>query len=294
MRVAKSYINYTFDESKAYEKNGKLYVKATCKCDRCVQGIYPCRIENNRPVPYPVANGVCFQCGGSGKVTKEIRLYTDKEYEAMERANKKAAAKKEEEREARMKAEYVEKRRQWIERNGFNTDEITYIYFPEDSYQVKDALKDAGFRFDSVLKWHCAEPTPDYANKVVKVKLNEVISFSAWGEGHYVTGAFDIVEKILKEARPQTVSEWFGTVKEKFTDVPVILKSTRAVETRYGISNLLKFETENGAELNWWTTKAFTDLEENATVLLSGTIKEHTTYKDKKITLITRCKIKGE
>ena len=39
MRVAKSYVGYEYDETKAYEKNGKMYVSARCKCDRCTKEI---------------------------------------------------------------------------------------------------------------------------------------------------------------------------------------------------------------------------------------------------------------
>lgn len=291
MRLAKSYSGYTFDETKAYEKNGKLYVKATCKCDRCVKGIYPSRIENGQPVPYPVANGICFKCGGTGVETKEVRLYTDAEYDRMEKANAKASEKRAAERDAKMKAEFAEKRKKWIEKNGFNENDTTYIYFPADSYAVKDQLKEAGFRFDSVLLWHIANPTPEYMDKVMEVKLADVIVISAWGEGHYATDAAKIISEMLKAHRPQEVSEWFGEEKEKFSDVPVVLKSVRGVSTRYGVTNLVKFETELGAELNWWTTCAV-DYEDETKLLLSGTVKEHTTYKDKKLTTVTRCKIK--
>ena len=46
MRVAKSYEGYEYDETKAYEKNGKIYVSARCKCDRCTKGVYVTRVEN--------------------------------------------------------------------------------------------------------------------------------------------------------------------------------------------------------------------------------------------------------
>ena len=84
MRVAKSYVGYEYDETKAYEKNGKMYVSARCKCDRCTKGVYITRVENGQLIPHPAFGGVCLKCGGSGFITKEVRLYTDKEFEQME------------------------------------------------------------------------------------------------------------------------------------------------------------------------------------------------------------------
>ena len=129
MKVAKSYSGYKFDETKAYEKNGKLYVKATCKCDRCGGlGIIASRVENDRIIPIPVDGGVCYKCLGTKTVTKEIRLYTDEEYEKMEKANEKAAEKRAAEREAKIKAEYAQNKLDWLEKNGFTDDGLTYIY----------------------------------------------------------------------------------------------------------------------------------------------------------------------
>ena len=95
--VADSYKNFEYDETKAYEKSGKLYVDAKCKCDRCMNGVFVCRVENNQPVPHPAYGGVCLKCGGTGFVKKSIRLYTAKEKasldrQAIRRAEKKAEA----------------------------------------------------------------------------------------------------------------------------------------------------------------------------------------------------------
>ena len=114
MRVANSYVGYEYDETKAYEKNGKMYVSARCKCDRCTKGVYVARVENGQLIPHPAFGGVCLKCGGSGFIAKEVRLYTDKEFEQMEKASIKAAEKREAAREQKMKAEYANKRAKWL------------------------------------------------------------------------------------------------------------------------------------------------------------------------------------
>ena len=100
--TADSYKNWERVGKPFTNSKGKLYTKVKCKCDRCVNGVYVSRIENGAPVPHPNANGVCFQCGGDGYLMEEVRLYTEKEYAAMQKRNEQAREKKEQERETQI------------------------------------------------------------------------------------------------------------------------------------------------------------------------------------------------
>ena len=293
MRVANSYVGYEYDETKAYEKNGKMYVSARCKCDRCTKGVYVTRVENGQPIPHPYANGVCFACGGSGEIVKEIRLYTDKEFESMERANAKANEKKAAEKEQKMKAEYANKREKWLEENCFNENLTTFVYFPADSFEVKDILKDAGFKFNRSLLWHIANIPEGYEDKVVEITLDQVAEIGAWGEGCYRPNARTFIDDILKNCRPieESTSEWLFEEKERFYDYAVVLKSVRGMETRFGWTQLVKFEDANGNILQWWTAVEI-KAEVGDQVLLTGTVKAHDEYKGIKSTTVTRCRLK--
>ena len=294
MRVAKSYVGYEYDETKAYEKNGKMYVSARCKCDRCTKGVYITRVENGQLIPHPAFGGVCLKCGGSGFITKEVRLYTDKEFEQMEKASIKAAEKREAAREQKMKAEYADKRAKWLEENCFNENLTTFVYFPADSFEVKDSLKDAGFRFSKILLWHIANIPEGYEDKVVEINLDQIAEIGAWGEGYYKPDARTLVDDILKNCRPieESTSEWLFEEKERFYDYAVVLKSVRGMETRFGWTQLVKFEDANGNILDWWTS---TDVkaEVGDRVLLTGTVKSHNEYKGIKSTTVTRCRLKN-
>ena len=294
MRVAKSYEGYEYDETKAYEKNGKMYVSARCKCDRCTKGIYVTRVENGQPIPHPAFGGICLKCGGSGFITKEVRLYTDKEFEQMEKANAKAAEKREAAREQKMKAEYANKRAKWLEENGFNENLTTFVYFPADSFEVKDSLKDAGFKFNRSLLWHIANIPEGYEDKVVEITLDKVAEIGAWGEGCYRPNARTFVDDMLKNCRPieESTSEWLFEEKERFYDYAVVLKSVRGMETKFGYTQLVKFEDANGNILQWWTAVEI-KAEVDDQVLLTGTVKAHDEYKGVKSTTVTRCKIKA-
>ena len=292
MRVAKSYEGYEYDETKAYEKNGKMYVSARCKCDRCNgSGIAISHVRNGQPVPYVNDGGICYSCNGAGYFRKEIRLYTDKEFEQMENASATAAKKREAAREQKMKAEYANKRAKWLEENGFNENLTTFVYFPADSFEVKDSLKDAGFKFNSSLLWHAATIPTGYEESCIEVSFNEIGEFSAWGEGHFNPDAKKIIEDKIKKARPASKSQWIGEEKDRIVDLPVVLVSIHGFETRYGYSQVVKFL--NGDNIITWFTAVDIKFEPGDNILLYGTIKKLDKYKGEAQTIMTRCKLKG-
>lgn len=290
MRVAKSYTNWMYDLTKAYQnESGKLVVNAACKCDNCVNGVFPCGTENGRIKPHPYAGGVCFKCGGEGVIRKVIRVYTDAEFDAMERASEKAAAKKKADMEARMAAEFEEKKAKWLTDNGFNTDLITYIYFPDNSYEVKDALKAAGFRFNNTLLWHIAEVPEEYADKCFAISLDVIAEISAWGTGNYRVDARQTIDTQIKEHRPACRSEWVGIEGQKICNLPVVLKRIHGYESRYGFAQVVTFM--NGENIINWFTTVNIEYELGTPLLLSGTVKKHDSYNDKHTTTVTRCKL---
>lgn len=208
----------------------------------------------------------------------------------MEKANTKVAEKRAAAKEEQMKAEYAEKRQKWITSNGFNDNLTTFVYFPSNSYDVKDQLKDAGFRFDKVLLWHIAEVPEQYKDSCIEISFSEIGDFSAWGEGHFRIGAKDIVSEKILSTRPASCSEWVGQEKEKISDLPVTLVSIRGFEGYYGYSQVVKFL--NGDNMITWFTATDIPFEPGDELLLSGTIKKLDEYKGDKITVMTRCRMK--
>lgn len=84
------------------DKNGTKYWEGFTECPRCSGvGIYYIGTVNGRPQPSWVDEGICFQCGGSGKVIGKWKEYTP-EYEAkLEAQRAKRRAKAEAELEAK-------------------------------------------------------------------------------------------------------------------------------------------------------------------------------------------------
>lgn len=291
--VADSYKNYTFDETKAYEKSGKLYVDATCKCDRCTHGVYVTRVENGVPVPHPAYGGVCLKCGGSGFIKKAIRLYTEKEKAAMDRAAVRREERKAEKRQAEIdaaEAQSEENKLAWFEKNAFNKDGVTYVV-TGNTYEIKNALKEKGCRFDMVLKWHSAEKfdlPADY--QWVEIPFDKIMEWNAIRkEANYFESAKSYVEKAVAQVEGPSLSEYFGEVGERFYDQTAVYKSCRGFEGMYGWTNIYTFEVGNDV-LVWFTTCDL-PLEKGDVVLLTGTVKKFEEFRGVKTTQLSRCKV---
>lgn len=272
--------------------SGNLVTRIKYICPRCNgKGIIAARVENGRIVPIPVANGVCFQCGGDRFISKVVRLYTEKQYLSAKKAQEKAKEKRAEDAKAKMEQEYETNKTKWLAAAGFNSLGETYVFFGE-SFSIKDELKAAGFKFDYLLKWHIAEIPEGYEDKVIKFDVNELYTFSAWGKGVINADAAKIVEQRINAAMGETDRYWFGEIGDKITELPVTLVSKNGYESKYGYTNIYTFEDENKHLFSWFTTTNQIFSVGNK-ALLSGTIKQHDDYRGVKRTILTRCKLKG-
>lgn len=192
-----------------------------------------------------------------------------------------------------MNKDYEVKREKWLKDNGFNENLETYVYFLNDSYEKKETLKDDGFKFNKVLYWHNPELKEGYANKVVKVNLDEIAEISAWGTGYYKENSKEYVEKKMFDARGEKEGEWLGDPAkdiDKKISIIATLVDIVEVSTRYGMTQLVKFEDEAGNCINWWTSVDI-KFEVGTKLNVIGTIKDFDRYKNKKITLLKRCKL---
>lgn len=91
------------------DRNGTKYYEGEVECDRCQgKGIYYIGVCNGQLVPSHVDQGVCFKCGGSGKVSGKWKEYTPEyaeKLEAKRRAKAEARAKEYADEQARIEAE---------------------------------------------------------------------------------------------------------------------------------------------------------------------------------------------
>lgn len=291
--VAKKYQN-SERIGEPFEKNGRLYTKIKTICPRCGGlGIIAARVENDHIVPIPVANGICFQCEGNKYIYDEVRLYTEKEYNMMEKAKATAAEKREAARIQKMKEEWEDNKREWLKTNGWSEEGITYIITGE-SYSIKDELKENGFKYDTVLGWHKSFKDSRYEDRLLEINLDDVVDISAWGKGSYKIEAKDFIKNKLAETQPKSTSEWIGEVGEKIKDIKVQLVKKYSFDTRYGLSTAFTFQTEEGNVLVWFTSTFPAHEVGDWVIIAIATIKKLDEYKETKQTIITRPRFKEE
>ena len=95
-----------------------------------------------------------------------------------------------------------------------------------------------------------------------------------------------IEEKIERESR--VPSEWIGAVKERIT-VEATVTYINSFHGQWGPVHLHKFNSD-GNQMTWFASRS-QDVEVGDKITLTGTVKKHDTYKDNKVTALTRCKM---
>lgn len=293
---------YTATTYKNWERVGKpfsndknnLCTKVKQKCDRCTNGVYAVGVENGHIKPHPAYNGVCLKCNGVGYIVKTVRLYTEKEFNSLEKAKERAAERRLEEAkkvEQEKRAKAGEVKANWLLENGFNETGVTYVYIADDSYNRKDELKAAGWRYHALIGWHIGEVNvPHNEEDIYILDADTAAEFNMYGDGNWKYSVKDIIAEAKASSKAQSRSEWVGLEKEKITDLPVVLKKVSGYQTRFGWSNIYTFM--NGDNELVWFTSSNPHLEVEQSYLLSATIKTHSEFRGKKQTIITRAKVK--
>ena len=152
---------------------------------------------------------------------------------------------------------------------------------------IKDELKAAGWRFSHQFLWHKPDPA-GYEDRVIKLNLSEVGSWTVYGVFVFNEDAADYIKQKLDNALPPSKSKWLEG--EKVEDLTVTFVSKREFDGYYGLTNILTFETEEGNVLTWYTSTN-QNLEIGESYFISGKIKDRKEYKGVKTTILTRCKI---
>jgi hypothetical protein len=284
VKLAESYANASI--VKTFDKDGKAYATISITCDRCGgSGIFYVAVHNGRSVPALPDGGVCYKCNGDGKITKDVRMYTDIEYERMQRSKKRADEKKRKERDAKV----AEQNLHTLNKYGFeNVD--AYIILG-NTYDIKDELKEAGAKFSPELRWVLpTEPTWLTTHSYVKVSVADIFTIS---DGYFVLR--DDIRKFRNALEPVR-GEYIGKVGQRLS---VTATLTRAIPydasfsyQRRIMGYIYIFETADGNTLVWKTTSALLDTGKEYDIV--GTVKEHSEYNKVRQTVLTRCKIKGE
>ena len=137
-----------------------------------------------------------------------------------------------------------ERRLNWIKRNGFSEEtESTYVYIGADSYERKDELKAAGWKYHPLVGWHNGELNIEAsAENIYLLLLKDAVEFAAWGEGSWKQSIQATLDAAKEAALPATESEWIAEKGEMVRNLPVVLESKRQCCSLYGLSNIIKIQ----------------------------------------------------
>ena len=288
-RVAPSYANYRIV---SIDEDAKKAV-VECQCDRCGgSGMY---------IIPRVFQGTCFSCGGAGTIRKRVKAYTPDEYEKYLANQARAKERKTEQRAAevtKLQEESEANLRVALKEAGYEVENPQiWLVIGENTYAIKDELKELGCRYKPEFGWYCTHAVDVPANYgMTAVPFDKVCDWNPVTRRISVKeNAKEVADAAKVEAMPKSNSEFIGEVKQRLRDLHVMLTGCRTIETYYGISLVYTFKMGNNV-LTWFCSGKGIDpdIEVGDAVLLTGTVKEHKEYNGVKQTYLNRCIVKRE
>ena len=287
--VADSYKDMEILGEPFENEKGRLYVKVKGVCPRC---------GGSGHYSYNQMDGTrCYGCNGSGISIQKVRAYTEKEYTRMQAANERARAKREAEKEAKARdlVENAAKYKHEVAlKLGFGEDEKAYLVYGDDTFAIKDKLKELGARFDPTLKWFFSKEVelPE-GYKLCAMSFDELYNYnpqSKWAE--FKEDAKNIVSRRIAELKGPSTSIFYpGEEKERIRNITARVSNIRGFESAYGYTSVYTFTSEDYIFV-WMSTKCDVDFALGDTVDLTGTIKKFDEYMGQRITYLTRCVVK--
>lgn len=275
--VADSYetmkpVSEPFENSK-----GKLYITLEAPCKRCGgSGYYG---------PLSVDNGRCFSCHGTGKERINVRCYTEEEYNKYQ-TRKGVAAKRKElqklaEEQERIK-NFNEYKHKEALRLGFGEDEHIYVVYGDDTYSIKEKIKELGGKFNYNIGWYFSSPVKGLPNgyQFCEFSFEDIYIYKpTWKWATIKEDAKDIVKRRIAALMPSTDTEYYpAEVKERLHSLKVEVNSIRSIGNEmYGTTNIYTFTLDKYVFV-WITTTAHSELSVGDVVNLTGTVKKFDEY----------------
>ena len=198
--------------------------------------------------------------------------------------------------------------KQWLERNNISDGNI-FIVAGGNTYEIKDALKAAGAKFNRELGWFFGTdgvkdienstfvlPEGFYLYHCVASNILEWDGFkNAFVKEEYEQEIRNLHKAPKKEVEPTALelnSQFYGNIGDRIRKVDAIFKSARWISNDWGGSYLYVFEYQNNMFIWFSQSESCALLEKDTPVILSGTIKDHKDYNGVKQTYLSRCIVK--
>lgn len=271
------------------EGKNRMYVKIKAVCPRC---------GGTGEYAYNELDGTrCYGCMGRKFVTKIVRAYTKKEHNQQIARKERETAKKEAAKAAKEQdsvdnaALYKAKAAADM---GFGADGFVYVVYGDDTFAIKDRLKELGGRFNPHLKWYFAKEVelPEGYN-LCKIAIDDICEYKPLARALFFKENADefVEEKIAKLVGPSTVEFYPGAEKERIRNITAKVKSIFGFDGIYGYTYVYTFSSENYVFI-WMTSSCKDDIAVGDTVDLTGTIKKFEEYAGVKNTYLSRCIVK--
>ena len=176
---------------------------------------------------------------------------------------------------------------------GFGENEKVYLVYGDDTFAIKDKLKELGARFDPTLKWYFAnEVELPEGYFLCEMSFDELYDYSPrakWAQ--FKEDAKETVTRRIAELKGPSTSVYYpGAEKERIRNITAKVKSIRGFQGAYGYTSVYTFTSEDYIFV-WMTAKSL-DLAVGETVDLTGTIKKFDEYMGEKQTHLSRCIVK--
>ena len=288
--VADSYKDMEILGEPFENEKGRLYVKVKGVCPRC---------GGSGHYSYNQMDGTrCYGCNGSGISIQKVRAYTEKEYTRMQATNERARTKRKAEKETQVHdlINNAEKYKHEIAlKLGFGEDEKAYLVYGDDTFAIKDKLKELGARFDPTLKWFFSKEVelPE-GYKLCAISFDELYDYNPQNKwAQFKEDAKAIVSRRMVELKGPSTSVYYpGVEKDRIRNITAKVDNIRGFEGLYGYTTVYTFTSENYVFV-WMTSKCDPNLTIGKTINLTGTIKKFDEYMGVKNTYLTRCSIKS-
>lgn len=184
----------------------------------------------------------------------------------------------------------------WMQKNGFNKEGVTYVITGGNTFEIKDTLKAMGCKFSSLLKWHSPEKIVLEGFKLVSFTFDELYSWMPMDKNVMAceTAKTIVKEKLSPFTTANTIlasnlmnAEWLGEVGDRLRKTPAKIVGKKEISNQNGCFTLFTFESGNSV-LCWFTSSTrFEQVGDE--ILLSATVKSHRVYEGQKQTYVTRC-----
>lgn len=213
---------------------------------------------------------------GNGN-TKSVRWYTDKEY----------AKYYPDEKIDHSKDPFFKTQKEVL---GFKNGYITI--FKGDTYGCKDWFKENGARYTKFWGWGFSSEMEVPADLPAGIEAMR-LEWAQVGEGDSLKNDDLIKTAVDAMMYEPSSSEFQGEIGQRL-EVEVEVVKAIALDGYYGPSNCYTMRDYENNCYVWITSSTRTSLKENMVYRIRGTVKKHSTYKNTKQTVLTRCVCVGK